>query len=109
VRVSRSESNDENLVATHRDTTASCTLLKFALLSVGDTYSVPFGHPVRGEEDASFCNWHARYSEERAWACKPRLAETAKRTARRIKSIDSDALPIGGSMDHVCLPSLMLR
>jgi len=77
---------------------ASCTLLKFALLSVGDTYSVPSGHPVRGEEDASFCNWHAMYSEERAWACKPRLAETAKRTARRIKPIDSDMLPIGGSM-----------
>jgi hypothetical protein len=45
---------------THRDCIAAWTLLKLALLSVGDTYRVPAGHPVNGDVAAFFCNWHGR-------------------------------------------------
>src|SRR6267154_6002228 len=57
VRISREDTNEKDLVATHRDDTAFWTLAKFALLSVGDTYSVPSGQPANGEVAALFSNW----------------------------------------------------
>lgn len=55
---SRQGINSKNL-ATHRDSIAAWMVVKFAPKSVGDTNSVPFGHPCNGEVEVFFSSWHA--------------------------------------------------
>jgi hypothetical protein len=96
----RQKTREKFTVVTHRDCIAAWTLWKFALLSVGDTYRVPAGHPVNGEVSAFFCNWHARYSGESACICTTKLARHATRPVRRVEYGPIGASPVEGVISH---------
>ena len=57
---SRSYLSIKYIKSAYNDNTASWTLLKCALLSLGETNIVSDGHPAKGSRLPGFWSWHAK-------------------------------------------------